>query len=292
MVINPDSAVIGVDGGGSRCRLAYAAGDIRHTVETGAANISSDFDGAIKTIKSGLTALAEKADIPADALYACPAHLGLAGMMTEEDGHRAAQASGLAKVTVSGDREITAAGALGNSNGAIVSIGTGSFLARLSDGRATFVGGWGFVLGDEASGAWLGRTALTRTLHVLDGALEATGLTRALLERFGSGAAIVAFAQTAKPADFAAIGRDVVNALEGHDSLAEVLMDEGVAYILRCLRALDWNPQEPLCLIGGLADAYRDRLPAEAQNALIDPAGSALDGALRLARNHHFAEHG
>ena len=292
MTINPDSAVIGVDGGGSRCRLAYAAGDIRHSVETGAANISSDFDGAIRTIKAGFAALAEKAGIPADTLCACPAHLGLAGVMTDEDGHRTAQASGLAKVTVSDDREITAAGALGNSDGAIVSIGTGSFLARLSDGRTTFVGGWGFVLGDEASGAWLGRTALTRTLHVFDGALEATGLTQELLKRFGSGAAIVAFAQTAKPADFAAIGRDVVNALEGHDSLAEVLMDEGVAYILRCLRALDWNPQEPLCLIGGLADAYRDRLPAEAQNALIDPAGSALDGALRLARNHHFAEHG
>jgi N-acetylglucosamine kinase-like BadF-type ATPase len=43
--------------------------------------------------------------------------------------------------------------------------GTGSIsLARAADGRAGRAGGWGYLLGDEGGGFWLGREAIAALL--------------------------------------------------------------------------------------------------------------------------------
>ncbi len=53
--------------------------------------------------------------------------------------------------------------------------GSGSIaLARSDDGREGRAGGWGYLLGDEGSGYWLGREALAAYLRALEGR-EATG---------------------------------------------------------------------------------------------------------------------
>lgn len=77
-------------------------------------------------------------------------------------------------------------GAFGGGEGVLVLSGTGSMAWAHGPRGAARVGGWGDVLGDEGSAAWIGREALTLAARALDGrAPEALPFARALGERLG-----------------------------------------------------------------------------------------------------------
>ena len=63
MVSDRTSLVIGVDGGGTSCRAALLRGDARFDARGGAANVTSDFDGAIRCISALLQDLATQAGL-------------------------------------------------------------------------------------------------------------------------------------------------------------------------------------------------------------------------------------
>ena len=65
--------ILAVDGGGSTCRVALEHAGSRHVVSLGAANVTSDFDGAVARITEGLQAVAQAAGLSPEALRACPA---------------------------------------------------------------------------------------------------------------------------------------------------------------------------------------------------------------------------
>lgn len=278
------STAIGVDGGGTRCRLALQRGEARVEIETGAANVATDFKAAIETLAGGLQKLAGAAGLSMEAIAQYPAHLGLAGVMSAEDADAVARALPFTCVTVTDDQPTSVAGALGKRDGAVAAIGTGSFVAGMNKGELRRVGGWGFLLGDEASGAWLGRRLLSSTLQVADGILAPSILSRATADEFGGAAGIVRFARTATAADCADLAPRIVKAAtEVGDRIAVNLMQAGAAYIERALRALDWQSETPLCLIGGLGPHYAGFLSEHVRSSLEAPRGTALDGALYLA---------
>lgn len=275
------SLIIGVDGGGTSCRAALICDGVRHQVVMGPANVSTGFDAAIATVGAALAALADRAGLAPSALGDARAHLGLAGVMSAAIAARVAAALPLTRATVTDDRPTTIAGALGPADGAVVAIGTGSFLGRQRAGAITGAGGWGFCLGDQASGAWLFRRCLEEVLLAVDGLAPLTGLGAAVLARHANDpGAIVAFSLTARPADYAALAREVVAAAEAGDGLGLRLMHEGADYIRRALTGLGWRRGEVLCLTGGLGPAYARRLGL---GPLTAARGSALDGALALA---------
>ena len=64
--------------------------------------------------------------------------------------------------------------------------GTGSIaLARSADGREGRAGGWGYLLGDEGGGYWLGREAITAYLGRLEGRAAAGVLLDLVAEAVG-----------------------------------------------------------------------------------------------------------
>ena len=65
---SPDSSVIAVDGGGTKCRVTFACGDTRHSAELGPANVNTDFAAAIAEIADGLQKIASTAGTTMDAL--------------------------------------------------------------------------------------------------------------------------------------------------------------------------------------------------------------------------------
>ena len=274
--------LIGVDGGGTACRfaLSHAGGRVEH--RAGPANVYSDFRAALATLTSGLEALAAKsglADLTGARLY-----LGLAGVTGPEMAAKVAAALPYPNIVVDDDRRSAVTGALGPRDGAVIGIGTGSFLARKSGGRVVLMGGWGFALGDEASGAWLGRRLLQYVLHVADGLAPETALSTAALRRHGgTPAGVVEFAREASPARYGALAPEIVVAAEAGDGAATAIMTEGAGYILRGLDRLGWRPGETLCPLGGIAAHYAAFLPSDVAGAFSQPEGSALDGALALA---------
>ena len=81
------------------------------------------------------------------------------------------------------------AGAPGQPGVVIIS-GTGSIsYGRNAHGEAARSGGWGYVLGDEGSGYWIGRGALRAVLREADQRGPKTVLTPLLLDHFGVGQA-------------------------------------------------------------------------------------------------------
>ena len=276
--------LIAVDGGGTRCRFALLRAGMRTKLQAGPANVSTDFDAAVATLRDGLDRLSEKAGLLPGEIDTAIGHLGLAGVVDARLGQRVARALGLRNAVVEDDRRSAVVGALGASDGTVMGVGTGSFLARQSGGKVTLLGGWGFRLGDEASGADLGRGLLRWILHAADGLVSATDLTNAtLVELGGTPADVVAFAGGAAPSDFARLAPRIVEAAEAGDPAARALMQEGAAYLMRAAKALGWSAGEPLCPIGGLAPRYAPFLPSAATGSLVACKGTALDGALALA---------
>lgn len=116
-------------------------------------------------------------------------YAGAGGIDTDED---AAALAALiapnvpgAKITVVHDsRLLLAAG--GASTGVAVIAGTGSAAwGKNAQGEEARAGGWGYLLGDEGSGYWLGREAVRHSLRRMNQGLEPDELTTALLRSCG-----------------------------------------------------------------------------------------------------------
>ncbi|MES2434380.1 MAG: BadF/BadG/BcrA/BcrD ATPase family protein [Pseudomonadota bacterium] len=276
--------LIGIDGGGTSCRATLLVGpSARYDVVLGPANVSTDFDAALATINAALAQLAERAGLTMTDLATATAHLGLAGVMSPAIAARVVAHLPFANSTVTDDRPTTIAGALGEADGALAAIGTGSFIGRQIAGKIHGVGGWGFYIGDQSSGAWLLRRCLEEVMLSVDGFAPHTDLSRAILKEHGDDPGqIVMFSLNSQPSDYARLARDVVTAAEAGDPLGARLMQEGAAYIHRALEVIGWNPSEALCLTGGLGPAYARwlKLPT------VTAKGTALDGALALAARH------
>lgn len=274
---------VGVDGGGSACRSAARADRALapRCLTAGPANVTSDFDGALATIATLIEETARGDRVGA-------IHLGLAGVTGPGIGARvvAALADRFpdARIEATGDQVTTLVGALGARDGAVAAIGTGSFVIRQAGGTVRHVGGRGLVLGDQASGGWLGLRLMQEVMLAHDGLRTSCNLSNAISERHDHDpASMIAFARTARPADFAALAPDILAAASTGDALACALMQEGAAYLVRALAAVGFGDDEPLCLTGGLGTAYGAWLPPGIAARLAPAAGSALDGALHLA---------
>lgn len=280
----PDTWLAGVDGGGTSCRVALVGPDgARREGTGGPANVTSDFDGAVATISDLILGL-----LPDRTQTCLVLHLGLAGVTGSAMALRveAALSSRLAgaKVRASGDQVTMAVGALGKQDGALIGIGTGSFVARQSAGQVQSLGGRGLILGDQASGGWLGLRLLQEVMLAYDDLRPATPLVAELLTEHGDDPAqVIAFARDARPVDFARFAPRVLDAAQAGDPLAVALMREGAGYLTAALAVLGWRPGEPLCVGGGLGSAYVPYLDRQTQDSVSPAKGSALDGALTLA---------
>lgn len=276
--------VLAVDGGGTRCRIALVRGDHRVVVETGPANAYSDFDGALRSVTEGLAALAQKAGVPVQDLYGLPAYVGLAGVISDAIAQRLRAALPLTQACYGDDRLAALRGALGLRDGLLAHCGTGSFLGVQLDGAARVFGGWGMLLGDEASAQWIGRKALALTLRRLDGFAPTSGLTEALLARFDGAEAILNFAASATPQAFGALAPQVTERASAGDAGACGLMQAGADYIADGMGHMGWRAGLPICLTGGIGPLYAPYLPPDMQACVTEPQGTPLESAIHLAQ--------
>jgi glucosamine kinase len=274
--MNPEPiARIAMDGGGTSCRAALVLDRHRFDAVGGPANVNTDFAGAVAVMERLLAGLAAQAGLPRDALRESPGHFGLAGVMSPDMGRAVADALNLTQVAVTDDHPTTIVGALGDADGAVAAIGTGSFLGRQHQNQLRSIGGWGYRIGDQASGAWLGRRLLEHLLLVQDGVAPPGLLSRVLATHdFGPGG-LTGFSFRASPADYAQFAPMI---WAGDDPFAKALMTEGAAYIRAGITALGWQMGDALCLTGGLGVAYAPHLGL----ATTPAKGTALDGAVIL----------
>ncbi|WP_347137723.1 BadF/BadG/BcrA/BcrD ATPase family protein [Paracoccus sp. SSK6] len=268
---------LGIDGGGTGCRAALADADGRIIGQGrgGPANINTDVEGAAVHI---MTAVAEAVEgsgaDPRDLI----ATLGLAGGTITAATERLAQLLPFARMQIVNDGVTAARGALGTQDGILAAMGTGSVFAVQRGGDLRQVGGRGFRMGDEGSGAVLGRSLLSLAIRAEDGFADMTPLLQQLLEEFGGIEGIIRFANQAAPADFARLAPRIV---AGDDPAARQVFDAAVAEIRHILTVLQADAPLPVVFVGGLGPAYAARLAEWPQRPAL---GASVDGALLMAR--------
>ncbi|ALV46215.1 ATPase [Arthrobacter alpinus] len=174
---------VGLDIGGSKTRgIVWTDGVISSDSSVGSTNVQNV---SAQTAQSNMTELFTLLD----ATGATEVFAGAGGVDTDDDAAalRALIAPFVpsAKVTVVHDTRLLLAAA-GATEGVAVIAGTGSAAwGANAAGVEARAGGWGYLLGDEGSGYWLGREAVRHSLRRMDSGEPADDLTVALLDYCG-----------------------------------------------------------------------------------------------------------
>jgi N-acetylglucosamine kinase-like BadF-type ATPase len=294
--------VLGIDAGGTKtvCLLADEGGTIVAEARGGGANLQAAGELEVEKVLHRVMeeALGDRAVVPAAIC------LGIAGVDRPDD---SAVVSAImrrigykARIVVVNDALVALEAGAPGQPGIVVISGTGSIsYGRNANGEAARAGGWGYVLGDEGSGYWIGRAALRAVLRQADRRGPTTLLTELVLQHFGVTAphelihhiynrdlkptaigALATCVQSAfSQADAVAIGilRGAANELEAFAlSVARrlELIGEPFVFILAggIFRAVPWLEQELERRLPGAAPGTRvrmlDREPATGAVAL------------------------
>lgn len=268
---------LGLDGGGTGCRAAVAdeTGRILGSATGGPSNIASDPEGA----RANIIDVATEALAGQGSLFDLHAVLGVAGANVAACATRMIAELPFASTRIVSDAVIAVKGALQAGDGVVAAIGTGSVFAVQRSGEIRQIGGSGLILGDEASGAWLGRALLARVLRARDGFLPLTPLLAEVLAEFGGADGVIRFSLAARPTDFATLAPRLVRST---DPAAQALLKEGACEVEAHVALLQAGGSLPLTFLGGLGATYEKLL--EGRWPIRPALGSGLDGALWMAR--------
>jgi glucosamine kinase len=279
--------LVGIDGGGTSCRAAVAdtSGRILGLGKSGAANIMTAPDTAIANIVAAARAAFIDAGLSADLIHIADAFLGLAGNNVEDTVAYVTPRLPFAHSIIESDGLIALEGALGNGDGTVAILGTGSIYIARHGKHVDYIGGWGFNIGDLGSGARLGQMALQESLLAYDGIIAKSPLTTALLDEFSNDPPkMVGFSQQARPGDYGRFAPRVFEAAEAGDETALRIIRQSAGWIDASLDRLGQiTGGGRLCLLGGLAHLYPPYLAERHRARLVDAAADALTGAISLA---------
>jgi N-acetylglucosamine kinase-like BadF-type ATPase len=295
--------VLGIDAGGTKtvCLLAREDGEVVSEARAGGANLQAAGELEVEKVLHRVMdeAVGDRALRP-DAIC-----LGIAGVDRDEDSGTVRaimrRISAKARTLVVNDALIALVAGAGESPGVVIIAGTGSIAyGRNAQGQAARAGGWGYVLGDEGSGYWIGRLALRAVVREADGRGPQTRLTHLILEHFGvtraQGLIHEVYSRTLPPSAIARVARHVQSAANDGDAVAVQILtraaDELAVSATAVVSALRMQADTfPFVLAGGifgavptLADALTTHLATLAPRAAVNHlAVEPAIGAVRLA---------
>ena len=280
--------LIGVDGGGSGCRarIADRQGKILGRGQAAPAALRLGIDRSLAAVESACRTAAADAGLPANALRQMDAVIGLAGV-----GRKGLLDALIARphpfrsVRYVNDATIACLGAHRGRDGGVVIIGTGSVGLAIIEGREIRIGGYGFPVSDEGSGAALGAAALRVALKAYDGRVSSTPLTREMMSRFQDDPLeVIAWMDDATATDYATFAPLVLDFAEQGDATALEIIREAAQEIDAVANRLFQCGTARVALLGGLAQRMQSFLAPDVLARLVPSMGDAIDGALLLAR--------
>ncbi len=285
----PSAALfVGVDGGGSGCRarIEDAEGRLLGTGIAGPAALRLGIDRALAEVEKACRAAADEAGLSFDALKSARAAAGLAGVgrkgaLEELQQHPHPFRS----VVYVNDATIACIGAHAARDGGIVIVGTGSVGYAVIGAREVRVGGYGFPISDEGSGADLGLHAIRLALRAYDERALGSSLTRDVMARFHNDPfEAVAWMDRATATDYATFAPLVMRHADTGDPVARRVVRDAGEQIDELVRRLFECGAMRIALLGGLASSMQPWLSPDVQRRLVPVEGDAVDGALHLAR--------
>jgi N-acetylglucosamine kinase-like BadF-type ATPase len=176
--------VLGIDAGGTKtvCLLADDRGLILSEGRGPGANLHAAGELAVEQVLGDVvaSAIGHRAIVPAAIC------LGIAGVDRPDEMRTLRAVMGRighqSRVLVVNDALIALVAGAKDAPAIVIIAGTGSIVyGRNAGGEAARAGGWGHMIGDEGSGYWIGREALSAVMRASDGRGPATRLTAAIL---------------------------------------------------------------------------------------------------------------
>jgi N-acetylglucosamine kinase len=180
--------VLGIDAGGTKtvCQLADDRGRVIAEARGGGANLRTAGQFEVERVFRRLVedVLTHRGVSPQGIC------VGIAGADRDDDAETVRdiiRRIGLDVPTVVvNDALVALVAGVGGDPGVVVVAGTGSIAyGRSAGGRAARAGGWGYLLGDEGGGFWIGRAALSAVVRQFDQRGPATLLTDLVLAQMG-----------------------------------------------------------------------------------------------------------
>lgn len=295
--------VIGIDAGGTKtvCQLASADGALVAEARGAGANLQAAGELAVEKTLHGLMEQVLDGQPPPAAIC-----VGMAGVDRPGD---TAIVQGIlrrigrgARMLIVNDALVALEAGAPDGPGVVLIAGTGSIAyGRDAHAQAARAGGWGYVLGDEGSGYWIGRQALRAVVRETDRRGAATTLTSRALAHFGvtrpQELIREIYAGGVRPSAVARFASEVQAAFDEGDRSAIAILEAAVRELLLSAHSVVSQlalTDEPFrfVLSGGMfhavpwmAEELENKLPSLAprSNVLLLAVEPAL-GATRLAR--------
>ncbi|MDN5761453.1 MAG: hypothetical protein L0H41_03930 [Microlunatus sp.] len=293
--------LLGADVGGTATRVAVATitGQVL-AVSTGPAGNPVGVGLAVSAarIRSGVLECLSRVDDrlarvdPTSSSRVRAAVLGLAGGLRIDDTflRSAMPATVHVQPRLVSDLSVAFSSATAASEGYVLVAGTGAVAGRILDGDLQERrDGWGWLLGDEGSGFWLGREAVRTTVAALQSGLPLGPLGEHVAERMGTRdpVAIIRRCYREPPIWLAAFAELVSRCAD--DPAAIDIAERAADLLHTTLRRLEPRPELPVVLAGSVVTSegpVRDALTRLLAGTLANPVittKSGLVGALWLA---------
>lgn len=278
---------LGVDAGGtaSKSRVTDEAGNILGTGQAGPANTRVGIEAIHATLLDVCMQATKAAGLDDEQLASVRCGMGIAGINRMGIKPQIqALAFPFANVQLSSDAMIANLGAHNGGDGAILILGTGS-VGLVKRGEDSFsIGGYGFPISDEGSGAALGLSAIRHALRALDGRTRPTPLSQAITKQFDHAIPrVIAWMDDAAPGDYASFAPLVMDYADNGDEIALSIVRDAALHVERFVETIIARGAPRCVLMGGLAERMKPWLRVRIAAQLQQPMGDALDGALILA---------
>lgn len=278
---------LGVDAGGtaSKSRLTDGQGKVLGAGKAGPANTRIGIDVLHSTLLDVCMQATTAAGLSETEIASIRCGMGIAGI--NRMGMKSqiqALSFPFANVQLTSDAMIANLGAHMGGDGAILILGTGS-VGLVKRGEDSFsIGGYGFPISDEGSGAALGLSAIRHALRALDGRTRPTPLSQAITKQFDHAIPrVIAWMDDAAPGDYASFAPLVMDYADNGDEIALSIVRDAALHIERFIETIISRGAPRCVLMGGLAERIKPWLRVRIVAQLQDAMGDALDGALILA---------
>lgn len=291
------SAVVGVDGGGSKTHavIADTEGRIMGEGTSGPSNpLRVGIARAAAEVSEAINKACEAAQVRREDILA--AQIGLAGARRQELRARVCEALsslGIRDIEVVSDAEIALYGATDGEPGVVVIAGTGSICCGVNArGKRNCAGGWGPVAGDEGGGAWIARRALRAIAHASDGRGPKTSLMAAACAYFHvttpEDLATAIYAPTMTNERLAGFGKQVIEAAKAKDPVARDIMAEAGSElgsaVAAVIRNLKLEPERfQVAYVGGVFAAGGDLVLGPMSERILQIAPLAFVAPPRMS---------
>lgn len=280
---------IALDGGGSKTHAVLFNQEHKELVQFigKGTNFATDFEQAISNLQATVDGLLKAANIKKIQRSDCHLLGGFAGVNVPAVADRLRiWQHDFKQFDFTTDLHLSVYAASDSQYGSAIITGTGSCALAITPETEIMLGGHGLLLGDQASGAWIGKRLVEHSLLALDGFEPMSNIVNQVMQasQCHSATQLCQYWLKAAPAEYAKLTPYFFESIAYSDPISLKILDQAIAYLSQLISRLSDLSSNPIYLMGGIASKLAKHLPSESQNQVIVNNIAPVYGAFQLLK--------